>query len=220
MHGNPLPKGSLYRVARHRISRTFQNLQLFTELSALDNVMVAMKEFYRNALPLALMGLTRKGQRLAQAHSLALLEMVGLKDAAHTLAGDLPHGAQRFLEIARALARRPELLVLEEPAAGLAHSDVTRLLDFIRRIQKCGITIILIEHHMEVVSDLCDVVTVLDYGKATAERRPNDVKRDRKVIDAYLGRHHAALLAADVMPAAGGGGQRTAGGPGRQKAGS
>src|SRR5208337_2241244 len=111
-----------------------QNLQLFTELTALDNVMVAMKGFYRSALPLALLGLTRREERLAQSESLALLEVVGLKEQARTLARDLPYGAQRFLEIARALARRPELLILDEPAAGLAQPDVDKLLVVIRGI--------------------------------------------------------------------------------------
>jgi len=187
LRGRPLPVGSLFNAARTGISRTFQNLQIFSELTALDNVMVAMKDTYHKPLPLVLFGLARGEERCSQSGALALLELVGLRDEARTPAKDLPYGAQRLLEIARALACHPDLLILDEPAAGVAHPDVRKLVEIIRNIHRIGITTILIEHHMDVVSELCDVVTVLDGGLVIAEGRPEEVKRHPKVIAAYLG---------------------------------
>jgi len=149
--------------------------------------MVALKDVYRSPLPLVLLGLARAEEKRASAAALALLELVGLGDQARSLAKDLTYGDQRFLEIARALARKPELLILDEPAAGLAHPDVNKLMDIIKRIHERGISIILIEHHMDVISELCGVVTVLDGGKIIAAGTAEQVKRDPKVIEAYLG---------------------------------
>ena len=187
LQGKPLPEGSLFDVARSGISRTFQNLQLFGELSALDNVMLALKGVYRSPLPLVLLGFARGEERRAQADALALLELVGLKQHARIHARDLTYGAQRFLEIARALACKPKLLILDEPAAGLALPDAHHLVNIIKRVHQRGVTIILIEHHMDVVSALCDTVTVLDGGQVIAEGTPTEVKRNALVIKAYLG---------------------------------
>ena len=195
LHGALLPEGSLMGVASVGVARTFQNLQIFSGLSALDNVMVALRGAYRTPMPLVLLGAARGEERRAQADALALLELTGLAGEARTPAKDLPYGAQRLLEIARALARRPELLILDEPAAGLSHPDVIRLVEIIRKIHGRGVTMILIEHHMDVVSELCTVVTVLDGGRVIAEGTTDEVKRHPKVIEAYLGQEPAAAPA-------------------------
>ncbi len=187
LRGVALPSGSLFQVAQAGVARTFQNLQLFGELTTLENVMVALKGVYRSSLPLVLLGLARTEERRARADALALLELIGLKAQALTKAKDLTYGAQRFLEIARALARKPDLLILDEPAAGLAHPDVLQQIEIIKRIHQRGITIVLIEHHMDVVSELCDTVTVLDGGKIIAEGTPEEIKRHPRVVEAYLG---------------------------------
>ena len=178
------------KIAEKGIARTFQNIRLLENLSVLDNVMIGTHLRLKSGLISAILRLPGyiKEEKELYKKSMSLLERIGLDSHANEKAGSLPYGEQRKLEIARALATDPKLLLLDEPAAGMNPLESSNLVDFIRQIRDdFNITIFLIEHDMKVVMKICERIMVLDYGKTIAEGEPEDIKKNPEVIKAYLG---------------------------------
>lgn len=179
-----------YKIANIGLARTFQNIRLFKELSVLDNVLIAMREVEKSSFIANVLRLPKYYQtenELAN-KSKKLLEIFQLEDKLDTLARNLSYGEQRRLEIVRALATKPKILFLDEPAAGMNPQETAELTNLIYRIQKeFQLTIILIEHDMNLVMDVCERIYVLEYGQVIAEGTPEEIKGNPRVIEAYLG---------------------------------
>jgi branched-chain amino acid transport system ATP-binding protein len=184
---NTLP---VHRISARGVARTFQNLRIFPNLTVRDNVLVGLAPSARGALLATVLRspAQRRAEQKLQREADTLLELLGLEGVSGQLARELPYGAQRRVEIARALATHPELLLLDEPAAGMNPAEIADLIELIRRLRGTRVsTIVLIEHHMSVVMSISDRVIVMDQGEKIAEGPPDQVRSDRRVIQAYLG---------------------------------
>jgi len=184
-----------HEIARRGVARTFQNTEVFRQLSALDNVLIGRHAHLRTGVIRGALGLpsVRREETRARETARALLARLGLESAAATEAGSLPLGAQKRLEIARALAAEPRLLLLDEPAGGLNPTETQTLMAVIRGLRdESGLTIVLVEHDMELVMGISDRVCVLDHGRKIAEGAPREIVNDAAVVEAYLGSEEEA----------------------------
>ena len=189
--GMPTAGKKTYQVNRMGVARTFQNIRLFKELSVIDNIKVGLHESMKYNLPSALIRLPNywKEEKKCTERAFELLDIFHMADLANVPAGSLPYGAQRRLEIMRALATSPKLLLLDEPAAGMNPSETAELTETIRRIRdEFNIAVLLIEHDMSLVMGICEGIAVLNFGRIIAKGTPDEIRNNPQVIEAYLGK--------------------------------
>jgi branched-chain amino acid transport system ATP-binding protein len=188
--GKPITDMEPYKIADRGVTRTFQNIRLFKNLSVYDNVFTACHLSARYSLPEAILRLPRfrREEKMLREKAANLLEIVGLQDRSDVIASNLPYGLQRRLEIVRALALDPRLLLLDEPAAGMNPDETEQLMRLIADIRKrFKLSVLVIEHHMDLVMGLCERIVVLNFGIKLAEGTPSEIRDDPKVVEAYLG---------------------------------
>ena len=188
--GQVLPKGKPHLLVPMGIARTFQNIRLFKNLSILENVLIGQHiHTDTHVLSILLKGkAARESERIGKEAALAALEFVGLVDKSKEIVKNLSYGQQRLIEFARAMAAEPKVLLLDEPAAGMNPTEKTHLVNLIGKLREKKYTIVLIEHDMKLVMNLCDKISVLDHGMKIAEGEPEFVRRQGQVIEAYLGK--------------------------------